>query len=88
MIGPRTGAVHSVAFSADGKRLASASRDGTVKVWGTLQVVLKGHHGEEQVTFSGHLGGSLLVAGSLRRLSTHQGQEFIGGETTGRVGAL
>src|SRR3989442_15817422 len=27
------GAVTSVAFSADGKRLASASVDGTVKVW-------------------------------------------------------
>jgi len=28
-----TGAVYSVAFSADGKRLASASQDQTVKVW-------------------------------------------------------
>ena len=28
-----TGGVNSVAFSADGERLASASDDGTVKVW-------------------------------------------------------
>jgi WD40 repeat protein len=30
-----TGPVMSVAFSADGKRLASGSQDGTVKVWNT-----------------------------------------------------
>ena len=32
-----TSVIESVAFSADGKRLASGSWDQTVKVWGVLQ---------------------------------------------------
>lgn len=43
------GPVLGVAFSRDGKRLASASRDGTVKVWeatnGKVAFNLKGHEG-------------------------------------------
>jgi len=47
--------VHSVAFSPDGKRLASASGDGTAKVWdaGT---------GQETLTLKGHTGWVTSVA--------------------------
>ncbi len=42
------GPVNSVSFSPDGKALASASDDGTVKVWTS--------YGEEILTLSGHVG--------------------------------
>ena len=45
----------SVAFSPDGKRLASASRDGTVKVWDAAT-------GQEIRTLKGHTGFVTSVA--------------------------
>ena len=47
--------VTSVAFSPDGKRLASAGVDGTVKVWDAAT-------GQEILTLKGHTGGVMSVA--------------------------
>ncbi len=45
----------SVAFSPDGKRLASASVDETVKVWDAAT-------GQETLTLKGHTGRVISVA--------------------------
>src|SRR5205814_728452 len=50
-----TDSVTSVAFSPDGKRLASASEDKTVKVWDAQT-------GRELRTLKGHSGGVKSVA--------------------------
>ena len=50
-----TGPVNCVAFSADGKRLASASKDQTVKVWDAT-------NGQETLTLKGHTGPVTSVA--------------------------
>jgi WD40 repeat protein len=50
-----TDQVHSVAFSPDGKRLASGSEDYTVKVWDMAT-------GQQTLTLKGHTGGISSVA--------------------------
>jgi WD40 repeat protein/serine/threonine protein kinase len=58
-----TGHVLSVAFSSDGRRIVSGSRDGTVKVWDAAT-------GEEQLSVRGHTEGisSVALSGDGKRI--------------------
>src|SRR5205807_2415843 len=85
------GQVHSMAYSPDGKRLASGSQDSTVKVW-------DGQTGQELVTFKGHAGAgdeywpgvnsvafspdgkrlaSATIGGSMKVWDAQSGQEVL-----------
>jgi WD40 repeat protein len=60
--------IYDLAFSADGERLASASHDGTVRIWhvatGETLHVLKGHSAPVHAV-AWHPNGKLLLSGSM-----------------------
>ncbi|MBI1917533.1 MAG: WD40 repeat domain-containing protein, partial [Planctomycetes bacterium] len=82
-----TGLVVSVAFSSDGKRIASGSRDRTVKVWdaqtGQETLTLKGHTREvTSVAFSAD--GKRIASGSGPPFSTQPGEVKVWDAQTGQ----
>jgi WD40 repeat protein len=75
-----TGAVHAIAWGPDGRRLVSASDDGTVKVWDVSS-------GEELLTFRGKPGTpftSVAFSPDGRRIVASQGNNMIVWDATPR----
>jgi WD40 repeat protein len=77
-----TGAVWAVAFSRDGKLVASGSHNQTVKLWdpatGALQQTLEGHTGAVRaVAFSRTLQQTLEVDAVIRELSFSEDGSYL-----------
>jgi len=79
-LGGRTDAVNGVAYSPDGTRLASASSDGTVKIWNAIT-------GQELLTLPGHTGVIYAVVyspdGKKLASASHDGTVQVWDATTG-----
>lgn len=84
-VGGHLSTITSIAYSADGKWLASASMDGTVKVWnvetGKLATTLLGYRGPvEAVAFSPD--GKWLATGTGQNIKVWDQARWAGGRST------
>ena len=78
-----SGAVYSVAYDADGKRLVTASEDGTARIWdaktGEALIVFRGHEGAvKDAAFSpdGQFVGTAGADGTVRIWNANTRQEL------------
>ena len=73
--------VHAVAFSPDGQRLATVSRDGTIRLWdlrtGVETLTLKGHQGAVLDVAFDREGRHLATGGEDGRVKLWEAQEQI-----------